>query len=135
MPSSATDRTWVRGGRRWTEIALHICSVCQVARCLASEGEPPPPVQKMVWEREAEFSKLLKDVTQRPSRSALEALTTICVEDHASCYKAAPALLERALRGAKGSGRLHILYAVSKLLRTAKRDLRGRDRFGAHFSD
>ncbi|KAF8064692.1 hypothetical protein HT031_003494 [Scenedesmus sp. PABB004] len=88
----------------------------------------------MVWEREAEFKALLAKCAKKASKSALDGLAAIAVEDHATCYKAAPALMERALRHAPpGLARLHVMYGVGKVLRGARRALKARSKYGERF--
>jgi hypothetical protein len=47
------------------------------------------------------------------------------------CYKAVPLLMEKQLRrSASGQQRANVMYAVSKLLRESKRELKGRSKYG-----
>lgn len=46
------------------------------------------------------------------------------------CYKAVPVLMDKQLRKAQGAERLNIMYAVSKLLRLAKRELKNKSKYG-----
>jgi hypothetical protein len=47
------------------------------------------------------------------------------------CYKAVPLLMEKQLRrSASGQQRANVMYAVSKLLRESKRELKARSKYG-----
>jgi hypothetical protein len=47
------------------------------------------------------------------------------------CYKAVPVLMDRQLHKARGSERVNIMFAVSKVLRLARKELKGKSRLGA----
>ncbi|KAF6255609.1 hypothetical protein COO60DRAFT_195638 [Scenedesmus sp. NREL 46B-D3] len=87
-----------------------------------------------MWEREAEFKQLLSKCSSKASKSAIDSLTQLAIEDHALCYKAVPLLMEKQLRrSASGQQRANIMYAVSKLLRESKRELKGRSKYAERF--
>lgn len=46
------------------------------------------------------------------------------------CYKAVPVLMDKQLRKASGGERMNIMYAVSKVLRQAKKELKAKSKYG-----
>jgi hypothetical protein len=55
----------------------------------------------------------------------------LCAAPWLQCYKAVPLLMEKQLRrSASGQQRANVMYAVSKLLRESKRELKGRSKYG-----
>lgn len=46
------------------------------------------------------------------------------------CYKAVPVLMDKQLRKAQGAERMNIMYAVSKVLRLAKKELKNKSKYG-----
>lgn len=54
-----------------------------------------------------------------------------CLPAPLQCYKAVPLLMEKQLRrSASGQQRANVMYAVSKLLRESKRELKARSKYG-----
>lgn len=53
-----------------------------------------------------------------------------CVCPLLQCYKAVPVLMDKQLRKAQGAERMNIMYAVSKVLRLAKKELKGKSKYG-----
>eukprot|EP00775_Hariotina_reticulata_P009413 gene9413-9577_t len=85
-----------------------------------------------MWEREEEFKALLGKVCSKASRSAIDSLAQMALEDYAQCYKAVPLLMEKQLRrSAPNVQRVNVMFAVSKLLRSAHKEHKGKSKFAA----
>jgi hypothetical protein len=48
------------------------------------------------------------------------------------CYKAVPAMISKQFQKAHDQQRVNILYAVSKILRSAKKQLKGENKYGTY---
>lgn len=63
-----------------------------------------------------------------PSLLLFLLLLLMCLQ----CYKAVPVLMDKQLRKAQGGERMNIMYAVSKLLRLAKKELKNKSKYGEY---
>jgi hypothetical protein len=111
----------------------------------------------MGWGREQQWRKLLTACSEKATKSIVQELADICCADHKQasaaasgpvgtwlspdahadaciyrlqCYKAVPALISRQYRKGDHTQQVNVLYAVNKILRVSKKQLKGHSKYG-----
>jgi ferredoxin len=111
----------------------------------------------MGWDREQQWRKLLTACSAKATKAIVQELADICCADHKQasaeasdrvgswyppdahtdacisclqCYKAVPALISRQYRKGDHTQQVNVLYAVNKILRVSKKQLKGHSRYG-----
>jgi hypothetical protein len=124
---SSFPHTLIRPHRSHLQVSipskqLHQISPLLVVSAMASD-----------WDGEATFMKELEKCVERPTESRLKRMAEIAVEAEKLHYKSIVKLIDRAFKRADGpSAQLHVLYALSEVLRLSWKQLGSGDKFREH---